>query len=241
MFVPRILSRGAFRLSDIRVELSDQEWIAPGEFERLVDVAWREKLAEAQGHRIWDGTYYRVANVEDWKTAEDALSFRLGTVSYRYIATFRELYAEHAARGLEPLHHLATAALIHTRDGQCIFGRRSRNGAVDLIGGGVQRDELTVVCGSDIAANLLKEIREEVGIRDTQVEDIAGLGILLSSTSNVLVVADVLTTLSQAEAEASFREREDDEMAEIVFVSRDALQDFLRGMSDCRTLIADLM
>jgi 8-oxo-dGTP pyrophosphatase MutT (NUDIX family) len=121
-----------------------------------------------------------------------------------------------------------------------LFGRRSRNGTIDLIGGGVQSDESAVESGSDIEANLRKEIFEELGIRSAQIQDVRGIGVLLSTTSNVLVIAAVDLDLSIKEVAAQFANRTDDDMSDLVGVNEDDLSAFLRNMPDYRTLISEL-
>jgi len=243
MFTPAILHRSQFQLSDVLISVLEDEWTPSTSYEALVHDAWQERVREAtgSGQRIWDGRFYRVTNVSDMKCDSTFPRLCLGTILYRYIATFRALHEYHAREGLEPLNHLSTAGLICTRDGQFLFGRRSRDGTIDLIGGGAQSDELAIGCGSDIEATLRKEIFEELGVRSTQIPDVRGMGVLLSTTSNVLVVAAVDLALSTDEVAAQFADRSDDEMSELVTVNENDLSAFLRGMTDCRTLIPELM
>ena len=243
MFTPTILHRSQFELSNIPISVLDGEWTPSAAYEGLVRDAWQDHIREAtsSGHKVWDGRFYRVTNVSDMKGDSTLPRFCLGTISYRYIATFRALHECHATDGLEPLNHLSTAGLIRTRDGQFLFGRRSRSGTIDLIGGGAQSDELAIRSGSDIEANLRKEILEELGVRNTQILDVKGMGVLLSTTSNVLVVATVDLGLSTDEVAAQFAGRSDDEMSELVAVNESDLSAFLLGLTDYRTLIPELM
>jgi 8-oxo-dGTP pyrophosphatase MutT (NUDIX family) len=242
MYTPRILHCGPFDFSKIGVEADDDAWTASAKYDQLVLAAWVKRLdeARAQGNAIWDGTYYRVKNVPELCRGSSSLELRLGIIPYRYIATFRLLHEAHSQEGLDPLYHLSTTALIRTRDRFFLFGKRARDGAIDLIGGGAQKDELTVEFGSDLEQNVLKEIREEVGIGTKQIERVRGLGALLSTTSNVLIVAMADIRLSRNEAELQFICREEDEMEAPVFVSENDLRDFLRGMTDYRALIPSL-
>jgi 8-oxo-dGTP pyrophosphatase MutT (NUDIX family) len=243
MFVPRILKNKRFDLAELGIDHLQSEWSANAAYEAHVADAWEQRVREAQsgGFKIWDGTYYRVTNVEEFEEAQRPINLRLETISYRYIATYRHLHKEHALNGLLPLYHLATAALLRTRDGWYLFGRRAKDGSVDLIGGGAQRDELLVTHGRDLEANIVKEIREEVGIGRSDIGRIVGIGLLLSSTSNVLVIMHVELQLSRQAAEEAFAYREEDEMAEPVFVSSEQLIPFLRSMADCRALVPDLL
>lgn len=239
MFVPRKVFRKRFLPSDINIEILGKVWAANPEYERLVEVEWRKKLADTQ-NAIWDGTYYRITNIAELEQAESK-TFRLGTISYRFIATYRSLHEQHVRFNLEPLFHLSTASLIRTSDGYYLFGQRTRNGMIDLIGGGVQRDELEVSSGADIEQNFYKEICEEVGIRKNDIENLTGIGALLSETSNVLIIGHAHTRLSKAEVGTRFTQREDDEMSDCVFVAEHDLRTHLGQMADCRALIPELL
>lgn len=243
MYTPRILHNHPFDLSDTTVRILDHAWSADAEYERMAETAWQVKLREAEqdAHPLWDGTYYRVSNTSDIAGPLGVRKLELGTIQYRYISTFRPLHEEHARRKLEPLHHLSTAALIRTNDAYYVFGRRTRGGAIDLIGGGVQRDEMEISSGADIGQNFYKEMREEIGIPYGDSLRMNGMGILMSSTSNILVIAHIDLRLSRDEVADRFGHREEDEMAEPVFVPQSDLRDFLGRLTDYRMLIPDLL
>lgn len=235
MFTPSVLLNTRFSVADLKVESCNRAWTAPAAYEALVEREWQALLAARPS--LWDGIYDRVLD-----PAELASGFmRLGTVRYRYIAAYPALHAHHVRLGLEPLSHLSTIALIELRGGAYLFGRRARNQAVELIGGGVQRDQLAVESGGDLERNLLKEMREEVGLRAEDIEAAAGIGIVSASNSNVLVVAHVRCRLRQAEVWQRFGERTEDEMAEPVFVPAAELHGLLGAMDDYRPLIAPLL
>jgi 8-oxo-dGTP pyrophosphatase MutT (NUDIX family) len=190
---------------------------------------------------IWDGTYYRVVNASQLETRSEVGLMQLGTIRYRYIATFPTLHRHHARCGLDPLYHLSTTALIRTIDGYYLFGKRARNGSIDLIGGGAHADELMISGGPNIEQNLYKEIHEEVGIWEDEIEELAGIGIVFSGTSNVLVIGHARAGLSKADAIARFGQRTENEMTEPIFVHEDKLRGFLRDMTRYRKLIPGLL
>lgn len=235
MFPPSIVLNTRFSIADLRVESCEQAWTAPPAYDALVDREWQALRRERAS--LWDGVYDRVLDLA--KLAAGVLC--LGTIRYRYIATYPALAAEHARLGLEPLHHLSIGALIRTRDGAYLFGRRTRNGAIELIGGGVQRDQLAVTSGADLESNLLKEMREEVGLRAGDTEAMEGIGIVTASTSNILVMARARCRLAQAEAVERFAERTEDEMAAPVFVPAAELHNLLGTMDDYRPLLVHLL
>ena len=241
--MPRVLLKGPFDFDKIEIRHSERGWSPNAHYDASVTVAWKQRQQEAAdgGFEIWDGTYYRAENAEHLADSDGVLRLRLGTVSYRYIATYPTLRDQHARHALDPLYHLATAALICTIDGWYLFGRRTRNGSVDLIGGGVQPDEMEIASGSDLARTLLKEIREETGIPGTDVRRMLGLGVLLSSTTNVLLLSEVDLGVARSAVEQVFGGREDDEMAELVFVRKDQLRWFLSTLTDYRQLMPAIL
>lgn len=238
MFIPKILSGRPFSLSDLRIEHHPSTWISTPAYEALVQREWRNLLRETKT-RVWDGTYYRVQNPTVFEDSESA-PILLGTIAYRYIATFPCLSQEHSRFGLAPLNHLSTVALLQTTDDLYVFGTRQRNGAVDLIGGGAQCDEIEIHHGADLEKNLYKEFHEEAGLTEPDVGDLAGIGVVYSSTSNVIIVGHAKLNLNSADVQTRFLQRTDEEMDRLVFVSDRNLREFLSQMQDYRSLLAQL-
>jgi 8-oxo-dGTP pyrophosphatase MutT (NUDIX family) len=242
MYTPRIILKKKFQFSDIRVEIVSDEWKANPAYDEQVAKAWVEKqeLAKKEGATIWDGLYYRVVNVDEIEKIKEPI-LRLGTIYYRYIHTAPLLKESFFANKFEPPFHLSTTAAIRTSDGFYLFGKRSRNGAIDLIGGGVQKDQLEITNGDDLEKNLLKEMAEEAGIQKSDIKEIEGIGILHSITSNILIVAHVQLNLSKQEAIAAFENRGENEMAEPIFIPEAELKPSLQKMTSYRPLIAELL
>lgn len=240
MYPPRILFAKPFAISNLVVEPCIDDWTPPAAYELLVHPAWQNLLVHST-QRIWDGTYYRLLNPEQVGNGSSPGTLRLGTIRYRYVATFPILHEHHAGHQLEPLLHLSTLALLCTSDGYYLFGKRSWNGEIDLIGGGVQRDELAVATGADLERNLLKEIREETGISGNDIHQLSGIGILVSETSNVLIAAHANLALARPEALARFTLRTENEMSEPVLIPENMLASALRSMRGYRPLLSELM
>jgi len=240
MFTPRILTRASFTLADIGIELCAHEWQPTPAYNALVHAEWRRMVARS-AEPLWDGLYYRVLNLDELEKGAAPATLRLGAVRYRHIATFPALHDHHARLHLDPFNHLSTGALIRTSDGFYLFGRRARNGATEIIGGGVQSDELVVASGADLERNLYKELREEVGITRPDIHALSGIGILYAATSNVIVIAHAAVGLSRAAAENRFLARTEPEMAAPVFVPEHDLRAALHSMAGYRTLIPELL
>jgi len=240
MLEPAILLKGPFRIADFTVEAIEQPWQTHPEYEQAVAVEWesRSRRAAEAGDHLWDGVSYRVANSDAWLMPP---RLQLGTIAYRYVATFRRLQDLHRTHGLEPTYHLSICALIRTTDDFYLFGRRRVRRNVDLIGGGVQPDEMAVATGADLERCLFKELREETGIRASAVTELTGLGVVLSGSSNILIVGHLKLSLDLAEAQAAFVHREEDEMGELEIVPADGIRAYLSAMTDYRVLVADLL
>ena len=235
MYTPYILCRPLLPFREIHIQLCGDVWTASAEYDALVESVWAKMKLEQP---LWDGNYYRV--VDPTELSGGAI-VRLGTIPYRYVATYRALHDQHTRHGLKALYHLSTAALIRTSDGFYVFGKRARNGTVDLLGGGVQPEELAVTCGADIEENLYKEILEEAGVCRSDVQKLTGTGAVVSATSNVILMALVQMKIGCSEMDARFSRRTEDEMAELVFVPEMDLERYLDEMTDYRKLIADLL
>ena len=232
-----------FSATDVVIASSQEsEWKANPEYDDLVKETWKQKqsLAKEDGVNIWDGTYYRVANLAQIEES-GKLSFELGTVPYRYIATAQDLNNSFIANKFEPFNHLSTATMIRTSDGRYIFGKRSRNGQLDVIGGGAQKDEMEIEKGIDLERNLRKEMFEETGIQDSQIESLQGIGIVQSITTNIIFMSLVQLTVSQYQMTSIFKHRLEDEMSDLVYVPETEIETFLKQMPSYRPLIAELL
>lgn len=234
MYTPYILCR-PLPLREIQIEVCEEAWTANAEYDAEVESVWAKMRAE---QLLWDGNYYRVVDPTDLSSGARV---RIGMILYRYVATYRSLHEQHQRCGLKALYHLSTAALVRTSDGFYVFGKRSRDGTVDLLGGGVQPEELRLASGVDLEENLYKEILEEAGVRRHEVEQLIGLGAVVSGTSNVILIALARLKIGRGEVKTCFLGRTDDEMAELLLVPETELGKHLDKMNDYRKLISKLL
>jgi len=226
-------------MSELSIEHRDSAWSSTAEYDERVRVEWQKFLHQTKT-RVWDGTYYRVLNPRVFDEEKGAGPILLGTIAYRYVATFPSLSQDHTRFALDPLNHLSTVGLIRTRDNLYVFGVRNRNGAVDLIGGGVQSDEIEIQSGADLERNLHKEILEETGLNYEDIENLVGIGTVVSSTSNVLIVGHAQLKMTSAEVKSRFEQRAEHEMERLIFVADENVREFLMQMSDYRNLLVQL-
>ena len=207
----------------------------------IIDTHWQEFLqkAKSKGAKQWDGTFYRIENIQNIISGSKELIF--STIKYSQ------------ARGIKDdpniltkfqTNDISTTSLIRTIDGYFIFGVRNSNSMsksrIDLIGGGLQESELVVNSFSDIFKNELKEIQEEIGLKEKEITNIDGIGIIQSKLSNVLFVFFTQLNKSRSEVLDIFIKNDDDEMVGLDFIEEKYLKIYLKDKRDYRPLTGEL-
>lgn len=198
-----------------------------------------EDEAKRKGGQVWDGTYYRLENIDD---ISNKLQF--STIKY---STIRGL-THNQDLSLIPVksrpNHVSTASLIQSKEGLFVFGVRNKNSmssrSIDLIGGGLQPDELEVASCRDIFANQKKEIIEELGISDIHIGSMKGLGVTLSSKYNVIFIFLTKLSISKKELLSIFNNKTDEEMQDLEFIEEKNLKQYLDDKGSYRPLTATL-
>ncbi|MEJ0044079.1 MAG: hypothetical protein WDM81_18545 [Rhizomicrobium sp.] len=214
MYEPRILLKGPFALDVFALSATGEPWRCDDAYEALVAEAWANRVAAAaeRHHTLWDGTHYRLTHLEDLTDGRGIL--RLGTAAFRHIATYRPLHEEHKARGLAPFHHISTAALLGDRR-RALRLRQARDQRR-------HRFHRRRLSAGRRPAGPRRQFPQgnprRARIESDRLGPLTGLGVVLSTTSNVLVIAALDTALTRDGVRAAFAHREDDEMAEPVFV-----------------------
>ncbi len=236
---PKILSakpfsRNTYNISHVKTSLT-----LDNELEASISRNWQSFLDEAhkKGARPWDGTYYRLESIEN-----EELFF--STIKYSQIRGLTHNVDLSKIPTESQPFHVSTASLIKTSDNFFIFGVRNKNSMssrkIDLIGGGLQPDELEVNNCSDIFENQLKEMREEVGLAIDDVELIEGLGITLSSKYNVVFIFYTTLNKTKSDVEQIFEKNTDDEMQGLEFIEEKDLVEYLKDKGSYRPLTAEL-
>ena len=103
------------------------------------------------------------------------------------------------------------------------------------------RTKSPVTRGADIEQNLYKEIQEEVGIPQSDIETLEAIGVVQSSISNVIVAGHALAHLTKSDVIRKFEDRTEQEMDEPIFVPAHDLRRFLTSLADYRALLPLLL
>jgi hypothetical protein len=207
----------------------------------IVTTNWQKLLdqAKTKGVQQWDGTFYRMENIQDLISGSKELKF--STMKYSEV---RALKDDPTLSKKFRANNISTSSLIKTSDNYFIFGVRNINSMskskVDLIGGGLQESELVVNTFSDVFKNEFKEIKEETGLTEKDILSMQGIGILQSGRSNVLFVFFTKLKKSKDEVEKIFSKNNDDEMDGLEFIEESLLKKYLNNIGDYRPLTGEL-
>jgi len=213
------------------------------------DALWQVKLVDytAKGLKFWDGDFYRVENLQELRDSSEAnkLNFELGIVKYRYVNTVKDLYEYYEHHPESWPQHLAIGALLRTIDNYWVFGVRGSGsvevGTQDIIGGGMTATELVVNDANGMRQVLFKELHEEAGIKPEHVSTMQGIGIVCSPSAYIIILVETKLNVSRKQLAEIFLGKEDDEMADLVFIKDAEVRDYLKTLPGFRPLVAELL
>ncbi len=241
MFTPYVLHKGSLSFTDIAIEHTTHSSFCIDEATnaRVSDVRQTLQLRRKEEWRLcFNGNYYRVETIQ--QQSPQQLAIGLSTIRYQYIAAYRSMQDFFESSPEHHLNHLSVAAMIKTSDNKYVFGVRSHNGSIDLIGGGVQKDELLVQSGTDIQKTLYKECKEEIWLDSCHISSCTYVGTLFSYTSNNIVIASMQLAISSQELSELFHQKTDEEMKWLLYIEPQDIQHFLGKMKSYRPLINDI-
>lgn len=212
--------------------------------EQRINETWKVLLTyyAEHGMRVWDAPHYRLNNIAE--VSSGSCRLELSVVMFSTVKSLIEIRRHCPLPDSYNSYHLNVGALIKTSDNFYLFGARSNTAyanKTDIIGGGLQVDELPIASGNDIRKTLFKEMQEEANISETQVVSSEVMGILLSSSTGLIILFDVCLNSAKAELVSRFVTRSDQEMADLIFVPATELVSFLEGLHDYRKLIPKLL
>lgn len=144
--------------------------------EALIESAWRDGQ-DRLGDRLFDGPMCRM---ESWRGERDALALELSLTSYRiFLGTnlMNPQLAESLGRDVMA-NPVGVSTALQTRDGWLMFGRRNATVAyypnrLHPFAGSIDPADQ-----SDVFAAARRELHEELGIEQEQIESIHCIGLV---------------------------------------------------------------
>jgi 8-oxo-dGTP pyrophosphatase MutT (NUDIX family) len=187
--------------------------------EAPLDDIWSrlQERSAALGHPLWDGLHYRLENLQAVRGGDPTLALSL--IPYARVRALLELARTRPLETRQEPRNMNTGAVVRTREGLLAFGAKPGRGqsmVLDLVGGGLQEDELAVRSGPDLARNMLKELEEELNVPPDRVETIWPVGFALTERHSVILLFDVRLACSGEELHFRFSHRQDRELQDLV-------------------------
>ncbi len=230
-----ILARGLFRPDQLIVTYNPALRMPTSPaMQQWMDTLWSQKLAAAQerGIPLFDAPLYRFVDVEAY--ADGTLHLMLGDTSYKEYVTTR---APEFARGRlrqELGNALAVCSVVETSDGSILLDKRRGVdvyvGRYHVIGGFFERDRDNLENGQpDPFGAMLREIREETGIRSADIAEQYCLGLVYDLATPHAELC-FLTRLHISLAEVKTRVPEENEIKELetLYATEQSLRDFIK-------------
>ena len=188
----RLLVRGPFEPGDVTVRVRAQARPTTPELERRIEATWQATLAQAQidGRNVFNGEVLRWLGA-DLRTdgPRRRLELTVAPSTYReFVGTNLdpELKPDVAGGDLPWSHFgnaMGTSSVLVTKEGAVVVGRRSTTvvgyaGALHSFGGMLEAVDLEAGA-VDVFRSLERELREELGLRDEEIESPVMEGIIL--------------------------------------------------------------
>lgn len=234
MEAPEILFSGKVKKEDIILSTeSINDSVIPLSLQNEIDEAWKRSLEDAtrQCKMMWDSEQYRLSSFE---YINNKLYLTLSVIPFRVGFVLRN-YPEILNRCNQfKINSLAAFGIIKTKDDKYILGKASGKytgveGRLKLIGGGFNKSEHEIHGPDDFFIAFLKELKEEIGIGESGVENIYLNTIIKNAYSQITMGFFVQLNLSSKEVFEKFKRSNDEELSSIIFFSK---EEFLRNMRD---------
>lgn len=195
--------------------------------EEIIARTWEVEMAVAreEGRNLFNGKVGRLISVQ---AADSTMNFQLGETCYRDFLGTNLFHAAEVAR-FNPsflADALGISALVITRDGYVVMGRRSRKVVfhpehLHTFGGLLEQGD-RVSHGFDLVKSVTRELAEELGIGSADLSAITVSGLVRDrAILQPELIFDVCVSFTRDELISKFDAQHDDEHTAIEFVADD--------------------
>ena len=240
----KILAKGPFLPENISLITNpvSQRQINP-EIEEIISQTWSqlETKAKAQNQMLWNGESLRL---DDLKEENGNLVLYTSPTDYKTRACLERNIEKVESLGMAYFSAgLAIGGFVESLDGVFIFNQRSDKSVsrnrVDFIGGVM--DNIHAKDGFDLLNHNYLEIQEEMNLNKDLIENTSILGLVLSSFGNVIVVTFTKLKISFDDLNDLFEQKHDEEVENLVKVSRDDLPEFMAKLGGYKPAALELL
>jgi 8-oxo-dGTP pyrophosphatase MutT (NUDIX family) len=177
------LVRGCYTPEQLIVDYNPTHLVSLSpEMRATMEQLWQNKLAQAQQKHfpLFDGQLFRFMYAEERENS--TLRIKLGNTSYKeYVATRSPEFSQQLTRD-ELSNPLSVCSVIETLDGYVLLEKREgtdvHEGRIHVIGGFMERGKDTIGHAPSPFAAMNREMREETGIRESDIREQYCLGVV---------------------------------------------------------------
>lgn len=223
MKLPKILVSGDFCPDDIIVSLSPSNRKIDLATEAQLENIWNEKVkkSEEAGKTCYNGISYRLNSIleNDGKVVVD-----FGTFEYKVrdgliaIPEYFNLPEEYYRKGC------FSTATIKTLDKLYLMveltGKSMNENVIELVGG-IMETDIEIIAGQDVFKSFYKELAEEVGVTETDIDTAHLNSIYLEHRTNVGFYFEVALKIPYEELLKRFSDNKDIDIKSVRAFSRD--------------------
>ncbi len=241
---PRKLCEGVFYPENILLNFSNLYKIKIDQnIEIKIKKSWNKykKKKISEGGIIWDATTYRLDFLD---IMERDMELFLGEVKFSKRIGARDYLDEIFKLGNEFYPNgIFLSSIIQTSNNKYIIGEMSgktiSQSKFDLIGGVLSKDEKCIKTSNDIFNELLKELKEEVDINQSEVIDIYLRSIIQTEKMQVCFLFFVNINLNSQMVSDRFLSN--NEILDIKFLEKKELMTFFEKAEGYKRIISTLV
>ena len=220
---PRILATGKYKPSDLQIVVSESTRKIQPQVENKLEAIWQAKVkkAEEKGQVCYNGISYRLNSL---KEEGGQLILNLGTLEYKVrdsltaIPEYFDLSEEYFRKGC------FTSASIKTSDNLYLMaeltGKSMNPNSIDLIGG-IMETDIDMEIGNDVFKSLYKELEEEAGITQKDINECYLQTIYLEYKTNVAFYFEVILNVTAEELVERFKNNKDGDIKSLRVFTRE--------------------
>jgi hypothetical protein len=245
MIQPTILWHGNVDESRVRInfiEAHESNRRIDPEVESRLPELWLHKTTEAaeKDQTLYDGTSYRL---ETFTASNDGLEVTVSPMKFSIRSTLKRVQALETLGEEFYSHGLSVGGFVITCDGQYVFAQKSARSSSslheDLIGGVYEEIEMVPRLG--VFDMNREELKEEINVDPTMIDDMRILGLIRSSSTDVVIITSTQLRITASELREVFERREDTELEGIVYVAPENLHEYLYQLGGYKPLMIRLI
>jgi hypothetical protein len=198
---------------------------------------WNEMLVEAKNEnkKLWDSEIYRFESVSE---SDNIVHFEISTIPFSVVLSMNKYIKQGLDfnKALAPLG-MFTSCFVKTSDDKYLFIEKSNKfytkKKISFIGGTLSKTEKVIKNGGDLFGEVKKELIEELGLKDRDIEDIVLLSVYKTKNLSVCLLFDVELKCGFDEVQTKFNFENDGEAVRIIDVdSRDLSEFAINNLDD---------